>query len=201
MAAAIGIPVLGGLLIASGLKGVGITDLIAGAVGGVLNPAGGKREFPGSVLDTGAGMVGGQSVVPGAGSGGTISGSLSSANGLVDSLVSIAQRAGGPGVYVVSASRPGATTTSGNVSDHADNSAARAARDIAVKGVNAITGPPMPELDKAVVAIGNALGRSYKPGVRIVDTFTKNGLRVQVIWRTPEYGGHMGHIHVGAHKV
>lgn len=199
MAAAIGITVIGGMMVLSALKGVGITDLLAGAVGGVLNPAGGKREFPGDILDNAAGMSGGGT--PGAaGAAGTISGNLSSANGLVDAMVAVAQRAGGGGIYVVSGSRPGSTTSSGNVSDHADNSANRAARDIAVKGVNAITGPPMPELDKAVVAIGQALGRGYKPGVRIVDTFHKNGLQIQVIWRTPEYGGHMGHIHVGAHK-
>lgn len=46
MAAAIGLITIGGILIASALKGVGITDLIAGAVGGPLNPAGGTKAFP-----------------------------------------------------------------------------------------------------------------------------------------------------------
>lgn len=46
MAAAIGLITVGGILIASALKGVGITDLIAGAVGGQLNPAGGSKQFP-----------------------------------------------------------------------------------------------------------------------------------------------------------
>lgn len=200
MAAAIGLTVLGGILMASALKGVSVTDLIAGAVGKTLNPAGGKREFPGSILDTAGGLSGaGPAGV--AGSEGTISGASGNASALVDSLVAIAQRAGGPGVYVASALRPGSTTSSGNLSDHSENTVNRAARDIAVKGVDAITGPPMPELDRAVEAIGRALGRDYKGGRRIVDTFTKNGLRIQVIWRTPEYGGHQGHIHVGAHKV
>lgn len=194
MAAAIGIIVIGGLLVASGLKGVSIADLIAGSVGGVLNPAGGRKTFTSTLSDN---------TTTGATSGAT-GGSVETQGGaraLVDSLAQIAQAAGGGGVFVVSAHRPGSTTSSGNPSDHASNDANRAARDLAVKGVDAITGPPMPELDRAVVAIGNALGRTYKPGVRIVDTFTYQGFRVQIIWRTPEYGGHMGHIHAGAHKA
>jgi hypothetical protein len=192
MAAAIGIITIGGLLIASGLKGVGLTDLLSGAVGGVLNPKGGARTF---ATPTGA--------PPGPGGPGGL-GEVSTAGGakgLVDSLVGVAQAAGGGGVFVVSALRAGGTTSSGNVSDHAANDSGRAARDIAVKGVDAIKGPPMPELDKAVVAIGAALGRDFKGGQSIVDTFTYQGMRVQVIWRTPAYGGHMGHIHVGAHKA
>lgn len=197
MAAAIGIIIVGGLLVASGLKGVSITDLIAGAASGTLNPAGGTRRFPdlGAVLDNGAPMVGGEA--PGAPFGtGTIGGTLgsSSARQFVDYLASVAQAAGGGGVYVVSAYRPG------DPLDHGGNDANKAARDLAVKGVDAIKGPWMPELDAAVVAIGKALGRNYKPRTRIVDTFNVGNLRVQVIAYTPEYGGHMGHIHVGARR-
>lgn len=194
MAAAIGIITLGGLLIASGLKGVSITDLIAGLAGGTLNPAGGRKEFKdlGAVLDTAQGMTGG---IPGRGGGATIGAQVSDAKALVEHLAMVAQAAGGGGVYVVSAYRPG------DPLDHGSNDSDRAARDLAVRGVNAITGPPMPELDRAVVAIGEALGRKYRPRTRIVDTFTQNGLRIQVIWRTPQYGGHMGHIHVGARRV
>lgn len=198
MAAAIGIITVGGLMVLSGLKGVGIVELLSDTVRGALNPAGSKRTYaaqgdtssPGATAESAlVGAVAG--VVP-------ITGG---ARGLVDSLAGIAQAAGGGGVYVVSDSRPGAVTSSGNVSDHASNDANRAARDIAVKGVDAIKGPPMPELDRAIVAIGAALGRNYKPGVTIVDTFTYKGYRVQIIWRTPAYGGHLGHIHAGAHKA
>lgn len=45
MAAAIGLITIGGILVVSALKGVGITDLISGAVGGKLNPAGGTKTF------------------------------------------------------------------------------------------------------------------------------------------------------------
>lgn len=121
--------------------------------------------------------------------------------GLVTSLFGVAKAAGGSQVFIVSDIRPGSSTSSGNLSDHSSNDANRAARDIAVRGVDAIVGPPHPALDKAVVAIGKALGRDYKPGGAIVDTFTYKGMRVQIIWRTPAYGGHMGHIHVGAHKL
>ena len=53
MAAAIGLITIGGILIASALKGVGITDLIAGAVGGQLNPAGGSKQFPDDTMVAG----------------------------------------------------------------------------------------------------------------------------------------------------
>lgn len=119
---------------------------------------------------------------------------------IVEAAASLASQIGGEGVYVGSDFRAGSTTSSGNVSDHSSNDATRAARDIGVRGINLITGPPSARLDRAVVAIGQAFGRSYSGGVRIVDTFQWRGYRVQIIWRTPEYGGHMGHIHIGARR-
>jgi hypothetical protein len=182
MAAAIGAITIGGLLVVSALKGVSVTDVLAGALR-PLNPAGGKREY---ANEAAAASDGGATAGPARGR---------NARQLVDELAQIAMAAGGGGVYIVSAYRPG------DPLDHGRNDASRAARDLAVKGVDAIKGPPMPELDRAVVAMGAAVGRSYKPGQRIVDTFTFNGMRVQIIWRTPAYGGHMGHIHVGARAI
>lgn len=101
------------------------------------------------------------------------------------------------GTTVVSAYRPGSTTTSGNTSDHSSNDASRAARDIGVPGVDALRGPPPAQLDQAIVAVGQFFGRTYRGGETVVDTFNWQGFRVQVIWRTPAYGGHLGHIHVG----
>lgn len=120
------------------------------------------------------------------------------ARGLVDSLFEIGRDAGGSKVYVGSDIRPGSTTSSGNVSDHSENNARRAARDIGKKGVDLIVGPPSAELDDACQAIVEALGGKYQKGTRIVQNFHHKGFRVQIIWRTPEYGGHMGHIHCGA---
>jgi hypothetical protein len=121
------------------------------------------------------------------------------AAGIVDRCAAIAKSFG---TYVSSAYRPGSITTSGNVSDHSQNNAHMAARDIAVKGIDAITGPPSPKLDDAVVRIGWAFGRNYTLGETIdADTFQWQGYRIQIIWRTPKYGGHMGHIHVGARKA
>lgn len=105
-------------------------------------------------------------------------------------------------MFVVSGFRPGSRTTSGSISDHSARDSRQAADDIAKKGVDAINGPPSPELDKASVAIGAAFGRKYAAGQVIdADTFNFNGYRIQIIWRTPKYGGHMGHIHVGARKL
>lgn len=123
---------------------------------------------------------------------------MGSATGGARAIVDQVAAAAAPyGTTVVSASRPGSTTTSGNTSDHSSNDASRAARDIGVPGVNALTGPPPAELDQAIVAVGQFFGKHYTGGRTIVDTFNWQGFRVQVIWRTPAYGGHLGHIHVG----
>lgn len=122
------------------------------------------------------------------------------AKGIVDQAYALCSQVGGQEIYVASAFRAGSITSSGNRSDHASDNSTQAARDIAKRGVDAITGPPSLELDRAAVALGEAFGRKYVSGVRIVDTFHWNGYRIQVIWRTPEYGGHMGHIHCGARR-
>lgn len=122
---------------------------------------------------------------------------------IVEQAVSIARGAGGPDIFVVSAFRgTGDRTSDGNLSDHGFNDENRAARDIAKKGVDAINGPPSAILDEAVAAIGDAFGRDYGNGKKtIIDTFNTHGFRIQILWRTPKYGGHMGHIHVGARKA
>lgn len=137
--------------------------------------------------------------------GGTIS-KKGGARSIVEQAATLAMEVGGSSIFVVSDSRPGSVTTGGNVSDHSQNNSGRAARDIAKKGVDALVGPPSHELDKAVVAIGKAFGRKgYGDGTsgpfQSADTFEWHGFRVQIIWRTPQWGGHMGHIHVGARKA
>lgn len=120
------------------------------------------------------------------------------ARGIVDQAAALAIAVGGDQVYVGSDYRQGDTVGSGAPSDHSGNDAYRAARDIGVRGFDLLVGPPQPQLDQAVVAIGEQLGRSYGNGTGvIIDTFTWHGFRVQIIWRTPLYGGHMGHIHIG----
>ena len=118
------------------------------------------------------------------------------AKGLVDSAFAIAKAVGGEDVFVVSAYRPG------DPKDHGSNDADKAARDIAVRGIDALVGPPSPKLDRACVALGEAFGRpNYGNGTsgpfQGADTFQWKGYRVQIIWRTPAWGGHMGHIHIG----
>jgi hypothetical protein len=127
------------------------------------------------------------------------------AKGIVDQIFRIALAAGGSGVYVCSDYRPGDTVGSGAASDHSQNNTTQAARDIAVQGIDALVGPPSPKLDRAVVAIGNALGRDYGNGksgpFQNADNINWNGYRIQIIWRTPQWGGHMGHIHCGVKKL
>lgn len=122
------------------------------------------------------------------------------AEGIVDQAFELAKPHGGD-IFVVSAYRPGDTVAGGGPSDHSENNADRAARDIAVRGVDAIKGPPSAKLDQAVIDIGRAFRRNYTLGEPIIDTFPWRGFRVQIIWRTPAYGGHMGHIHIGARRA
>ena len=123
------------------------------------------------------------------------------AKGIVDDAVRVSRCVGGNAVYVCSALRPGSTTSGGNVSDHTSNSSVQAARDISVREINCIKGPRSIKLSRSVVAIGKEFGRNYGSGrQRIVDTFGWKGYRVQIIWFTPEYGGHDGHIHIGVRK-
>jgi hypothetical protein len=124
-----------------------------------------------------------------------IASAFGGAKGLVDAAVDIAEEVAGDVLFVISAYRPG------DPLDHGSNDSTRAARDIARIGVDALVGPPSPALDRAVVQIGKAFGRSYGSGTSvIIDTFSWKGYRTQIIWRTPLYGGHMGHIHIGVRR-
>jgi hypothetical protein len=103
-------------------------------------------------------------------------------------------------IYVASAYRPG------DPLDHGSNDKDKAARDIAYRGIDALVGPPHPALNKACVALGEAFGRSgYGNGTsgpfQQADSFSWHGFRVQIIWQTPQWGGHMGHIHIGAKQL
>lgn len=184
---------IGFILVASGLKGVSVVDFLSGG-GGSLDPAGGTAEtgmgIPSTLTGPGAGVtdtLGGNALRDMAGAAG--------ARGIVEGAAIIA-RTVSPTLHVVSAHRPG------DPRDHGSNDGNKAARDIAKRGVDAIHGPPSAELDRAVVAIGRMFGRDYGDGSRrVVDAFDWNGYRIQILWRTPAYGGHMGHIHIGARKT
>lgn len=168
----------------SGIKGVSVADVLKGAIGD--SPFWNKVSA--ATAQAGGDSSGGAA---GASSASSVAGG---ARGIVDAL---AAQLGEYGTVVVSGYRPGSTTTSGSQSDHAHNDTNQAARDIGVQGVDAEKGPPPPQLDRAIVAVGNFFGKSYKGGRPVVDTFHWHGYRVQVIWRVPSYGGHMGHIHIG----
>lgn len=196
------------VVLANGTEALdGITKAVtsAGKLGSGSIPRRGAPEVPsasgGAAGGAAAAVTGGAppAAAPG-GSSGAIT-TAGGARGIVDQAAALARRVGGAGVGVVSGYRPGSTTSSGNRSDHASNDENQAARDIAADGINALTGPPSPKLDAAAAAIGRAFGRNYGDGRRtIIDTFQWRGYRVQVLWRTPLYGGHMGHIHLGVHK-
>jgi hypothetical protein len=118
------------------------------------------------------------------------------AKAIVEKAVAIAAPYG---TYVCSSYRPGETLAGGGLSDHAGNDANRAARDISVPGIDCLHGPPQPNLDQAAVAIGKYFGRTYGLGAVVdADTFAWHGHRIQIIYRTPKYGDHRGHIHIGA---
>ena len=182
-------------LINSGWTGRGIGAVLQGMPGG-RGFALSDISVPDVAFQTAparaSGGGGGTQFASFGGGGGSVS-ARGGAKAIVDGAAAIARPFG---THVVSAYRPG------DPKDHGSNDADRAARDIAKPGVDAIKGPPSPELDRAMVAIGEAFGRNYGDGRKsVVDTFNWQGFRIQIIYRTPAYGGHLGHIHIGARKL
>lgn len=181
----LGLFVFGVIMLYAAAKDTSIAQALSGTVGAGIAP------FKSSATTVAAGA----SPVSG---GGAMGAPAAGAKGIVEAAVAAAAPFG---TYVGSALRPGSTVSGGGMSDHATDNSSRAARDIGVQGLNLLTGPPSPRLDDAVVAIGKLFGKTYHGGVRIVDTFNWKGYRIQIIWRTPAYGGHMGHIHIGARAL
>lgn len=185
MVSAFALLTLGALAIIAGFTGRGLGETIRGTLGrgfafaGLDIPDIAERATPA------AGDTSATSLASYAASAGTSGG----AKGIVEAAVETARPYG---TYVASDYRPG------DPKDHGSNDADKAARDIAVQGIDAIHGPPSPKLDQAVVAIGALFGKRYRPGITVIDTFHWRGFRIQIIWRTPLYGGHLGHIHIGA---
>jgi hypothetical protein len=135
----------------------------------------------------GADAPGGDEVVDAAGG----------AKGIVDEAVRIAQEAGGASIAVLSAYRAGSITTRGSTSDHSSNDSTRAARDIWNTGQQS----PTEALDAAVAAVSRAFGRSHTGKAAVVDTFTWQGWRVQLLYRTHVGGNHFNHLHVGCRRA
>lgn len=96
----------------------------------------------------------------------------------------------------------GETTSSGNLSDHAGNARSAWAYDLMTQG-----GVPTPNADKVASRIVRMLGgpRNYFAPSRGTDVpvFNKTvgPYRYQLIYRTPDYGGHLDHIHLGVRRV
>lgn len=130
------------------------------------------------------------------------------AKAIADALAAIGMDVD-PNIYVGSALRPPSVLASGSYSDHSANDENMAARDIGYHGIDLIHGPPHPTLDEACQRMMAAVGETYKPGTTVTDPATGKpfrdvhwkGFRIQFIWRTPEYGGHCGHCHVGVRRL
>jgi len=84
-------------------------------------------------------------------------------------------------------------TSSGGVSDHWVGSTSAFAYDLSGS---------VSKMNKAASAIMLALGIKWDPsqGELIKDVY-KGPYRIQVIYNTPKYGGHLDHIHVGVRRV
>lgn len=81
-------------------------------------------------------------------------------------------------------------TTTGSVSDHAFICEKCYAQD----GKGSVT-----DMDRAARTIMSRLGAEYRGGT-IEHTTTKNGYRIQVLYKTMLGGNHYTHIHVGVRK-
>lgn len=99
------------------------------------------------------------------------------------------------GLNVVSEKRERRNTKSGGVSDHWTGSKESYAFDLSNGG------SPTPEMDAAAVRIAAQLGVRYDGKTPLVLTVTRNGYRIQVLYRTQVGGSHDDHIHVGVRRV
>lgn len=111
----------------------------------------------------------------------------------------ISRRSGLP-IELISANRPGATTTSGNRSDHADGRAL----DIHALAVGQPGGTP--ETERRGDRIAFHAARAVGIPVDQAKQFARNGgdlttefagYRVQILWKTWTGGNHFNHVHVG----
>lgn len=99
------------------------------------------------------------------------------------------------GLSVVSEKRERRNTKSGGVSDHWTGSKESYAFDLSNGG------SPTPEMDAAAVRIAAQLGVRYDGKTPLVLTVTRNGYRIQVLYRTQVGGNHNDHLHVGVRKI
>lgn len=191
-ALAFGAATVGGIMIYSGLAGVSVMDVLAGQASlKGADPKGGKGLGPLDLFNRAKGTA--STLVP---PGALLSGTPSKKSA-IDAVEWAAAVAAGHGVGVISAFRgAGERTSSGNLSNHAGNDKNRAARDLSNTG----NAKGSPEQEAAVRDILRGFGRRYPKRGEIIDSFKWGDLDVEVIYRTPKYGGHIGHIHVGAHR-
>ena len=183
----LGAATVGGVMIYSGLAGVSAMDVLAGRASlKGSDPKGGKRftiDFRGAGNPDRAPRLLGNLGAP----------SKTSAVEAVEWAAAVARR---HGVDTISAFRPGSRTSTGNLSNHAGNDDQRAARDLSNTGNKGGS----KEQEAALKEIMEGFGRKYRKRGPITDSFKWGDLDVEIIYRTPAYGDHRGHIHVGAHQ-
>jgi 3D (Asp-Asp-Asp) domain-containing protein len=109
---------------------------------------------------------------------------------------------GGPPIVITSGTRPGDTTTSGNVSDHSYGMAADLGNT--ANGFPYARGRPEPSRGDRIAAAAMVIaGMKGGPAYELARSggahtlCAKNSLRVQVIWRSDVGGDHYDHVHVG----
>lgn len=102
-----------------------------------------------------------------------------------------------PNLDVISAKRSTKNTSSGHPSDHWTGSRNAYAYDLSDTG----NAGPSPGQTQAAKNIMKMLGMSWSGRGRLVESPIIDGYRIQVIYNTPEYGDHRGHIHLGVKKV
>lgn len=187
----------GVFLLISGVRGRTLIEVLRGETGEKENPETGfgrfldvqafreRAEFGGVTADSSGGSEGFADLVG-------LSGTKGGARGMADRSARIGAQ---HGLGVISAHRPKATTTSGNISDHSQNDAERAARDLSNGS------KPTPEMDAAVEEIARSFGQRVNGKKSVVKTFNYQGFRVQLLYRTNTGGNHFNHIHVGVRKA
>jgi hypothetical protein len=121
------------------------------------------------------------------GTGGSVGGQTQGLTPAIKGAVRGVSGVFGEPLTVTSGHRPGARTTSGNVSDHASGNGA----DIGA------TGDRLTRLGQAALVWAGMSPKKARRTKGGAFTFTKNGRRVQIIFNSNVGGNHYDHLHVG----
>lgn len=192
MGAALALITVGGIMVYSALKGLSLTDVVAGLTGDTLDAKGGGLFSGANALGDSPGPIGDA----------TVDTSGESPKAIIDTEViplgvlhgmRTAQGLPLTPANVVAANAAHGSTVTGGRSDHQGPPTVAWAVDMS-NGTS-----PTPQMDALAKDLASKFGIPWD-GSGLV-SHTRAGIRYQLIYRTLEGGNHFNHVHFGAKRA